>query len=174
MATEENIPTLIGHALSKDLAALPAEALLRLTDTDGWPNETEESATAARLAWLDEVLDWLKNSNPYGEPKTVPLPVPVPTLRAKWHYKGFLLYSEYYFECWVEQDGQKFPCPEISLRWRHGDTRGQEVGYNTAMVAKQDRTYNLGTDTDLCIVAVAKTATGLVLSVSLPEGCSIA
>lgn len=95
-------------------------------------------------------------------------------LHAKWHYNGYLVYSEYYFEAWVTEgeDGPQFPVNLLSLRWRHGSVRGEENGENTAMVAKSDRTYNVGTDTDICLIATARAGGGEPWGIVCPNGCT--
>ncbi|MCY0916316.1 hypothetical protein [Massilia antarctica] len=96
-------------------------------------------------------------------------------LHVKWHYNGYLLYSEYYFEAWVTEGadgGPQFPVDSLSLRWRHGSVTGEEVGEKTSMVAKDDRTYNVGTDTDICVIATARMQGFEPWSVVTPDGCT--
>ncbi len=98
-------------------------------------------------------------------------------LHIKWHYNCYAFYSEYYFEAWVtkkpDPSSEKVTVESLVLRWRHGDTTGEEVGHNTAMVAKDDRVYSYdpACDTDICVIAIAYDKGG-TWGASSPSGCA--
>ena len=96
-------------------------------------------------------------------------------MHAKWHYTTYYFYTEYYFECSTrvssDPNSAIFPVDQIILRWRHGQTRGQEVKDRAGFVGKSDRLYNVGPDTDCCVNGLIshQGASGFI---SVPEGCS--
>lgn len=95
-------------------------------------------------------------------------------LNVKWHYNCYYVYAEYYFEAWTtstaDSNGPRTPVNQIEIYWRHGGTRGHEVKNNADMVAKSDRTYNLGCDTDMCVSGRA-THNGISWGVNNPTTC---
>lgn len=97
-------------------------------------------------------------------------------IHVKSNYHCYILYAEYYFEAWLtrlqDPDSERLPVKNLILRWRHGNTTGEEVGEHTAMVSKSDRVYNLGCDTDTCALAIAYVDGREPLAVSCPEMCT--
>ena len=104
-------------------------------------------------------------------------------LHVKWKYDCYLLYAEYYYEAWVtsvpDPAGPQYPVRRLTIRWRHGSTRGEENLDNASMIAKSDRVVANGPvcDTDNCLIAIAERETGnpfepiVTWGSSTPEGC---
>lgn len=95
-------------------------------------------------------------------------------LNVKWHYNCYYYYAEYYFEAWTtssaDPNGPRIPVDQIEIFWRHNSTKGHEVKNGVDMVAKSDRTYNFGCDTDMCISGRA-THYGISWGINNPETC---
>lgn len=136
-----------------------------------------ESPTDAGGGYLRQAVADLINADrvtPDQNASIVRLPKEPLHVHLKWQYNGYLLYTEYYFEAWTTEgaEGPQYPVNSLVLRWRHGSVTGEEAGVNTSMVSKSDRTYNLGTDTDICGIAIARADGWEPWGVSSPTGCT--
>ena len=97
-------------------------------------------------------------------------------IHAKWQYTTYYFYTEYYFECSTrlgsDPNSAIYPVEQLILRWRHGQTRGEEVKNGAGFVGKSDRLYNVTPpDLQCCVNALSKHK-GTNGFTSAPKGCS--
>ncbi len=130
----------------------------------------------ARNAAFQKVIDEITRTGGDGD-YTGNLRYSTAWLHLKWNSNCYVLYAEYYFEAWVtsteDPNSERVPVDLLEIRWRHGETRGQEALENSAMIAKSDRVYGnvWSCDSDICLGAIA-TRNGHKWGAASPASCT--
>jgi hypothetical protein len=126
-----------------------------MTDDEGRQIiESVKAASNAAMLKLDEQVS--SHSSELADiARDMPIAEQIPNVHVSCKYNSYVLYVEYYFECWVgDGDTQNhLVVPQVVLSWQHGETHGEEVVTNGSFVAKSDRTYNIGVDKQIRAVA---------------------